>query len=81
MNITIPDEIAKVTGLSEKQLIDELAISLYSNGKITLGHACKLTGLPELEMQKLLASRNINIKYDESEIDSDIDTIKGLDDL
>lgn len=81
MNITIPDEIARVTGLSQQELLIELAVALYDNGKITLGHACKITELPEIEMQKLLASRNKNIKFDTNEINADIDTVKGLDEL
>ncbi len=39
MNLTIPDELVKASGLSEAKLLQELVIVLFQQDKLSLGKA------------------------------------------
>jgi predicted HTH domain antitoxin len=72
MSLIIPDEILKVSGLSEEQLWLEIVILLFQQDKISIGKASNLVGMNQLKFQKLLASRDICIHYDVKEFEEDI---------
>lgn len=49
MSLVIPDEILQATGLSEAELMQELAIVLFQKEKLTLGQASQLAQMPQLQ--------------------------------
>lgn len=67
---SIPDEILRATGLSEVELMQELAIVLFQKEKLTLGQASQLAQMPQFQFQHLLASCQIPIHYDIAEFGS-----------
>ena len=78
MTLVIPDEIIKSTKMSVTELTQEIAIMLYQKGKITLGQASHLADMSQFQFQHLLASRQIEIHYDETDFNQDIETLKEL---
>lgn len=78
MSLIIPDEILQTTGLSEVELMQELAILLFQKEKLTLGQASHLAQMPQLQFQHLLASRRIPIHYDIDEFEADLKTLQEL---
>ena len=60
MQITLPD-----LGLSEQEIKQELALSLYQQHKLSLAKAASLVGMTRIEFQHLMASRGIHIHYTE----------------
>jgi predicted HTH domain antitoxin len=78
MELTIPDEIIKSTRMSIPELNQEIAVMLYQKQKLTLGQASRLAEMSQFQFQHLLASRQIYLHYDESELDNDIQTLKEL---
>ena len=78
MSLTIPDEILQATGMSEEELLRELAVLLFQQGKLTLAKASRLAKMSRLQFQHLLASRQIPVHYDVAELEEDLKTIKGL---
>jgi predicted HTH domain antitoxin len=58
--------------LSEKELVLELIILLFERKKISIGKAAELSQMPLLQFQHELASRNIPIHYDESDLEVDL---------
>jgi predicted HTH domain antitoxin len=76
--VVIPDEIVQATGMSEAELLQELAILLFQQEKLTLAQASRLAGLPRLRFQQVLASRQIPIHYDVAELEADIQTLRSL---
>ena len=78
MSLVIPDEILQATGLSEAELMQELAILLFQKEKLTLGQASQLAQMPQLQFQHLLASRQIPIHYDVAEFEADLQTLREL---
>ena len=78
MSLTIPDEILQATGMSEEELLREIAVLLFQQGKLTLAKASRLAKMSRLQFQHLLASRQIPVHYDVAELEEDLKTIKGL---
>jgi predicted HTH domain antitoxin len=79
MSLIISEDIVKASGLSEEQLTLELIILLFQRKKISIGKASQLAQMPLLQFQQELASRNIYIHYDESDLEIDLKNlnIKG----
>lgn len=78
MTLVIPDDIIKSTKMSITELTQEIAIMLYQKGKITLGQAGRLADMSQFQFQHLLASRQIELHYDEADFNQDIETLKEL---
>ncbi len=72
MSLVISEDIVQASGLSEKELVLELIILLFERKKISVGKASQLAKMPLLQFQNELAIRNINIHYDETDLDVDL---------
>lgn len=77
MLLSIPDEAIADQDLSASELLMELAVALYRNGRLTMGHACKMANLPDLEFQRQLAARGIEIHYPPESLDDDLATLRS----
>lgn len=64
--------------MSEGEIRQELAVTLYSRGKLTMAQAARLSGLPQLEFQLLSSSRGYCVNYDVEDFQADIATLKGM---
>ncbi len=78
--ITIPQDILDAARMTPEQLTIELAITLYAQGRLSIGKARELAGMSLWEFRQLLASRKINPHYAANDLDDDIATLqdKGL---
>ncbi len=81
MNLTIPDEILQLAQMSVEDLKLEIAILLYQQKKISIGHACRLAVMHLLEFQRTIADRGICINYDIEDFEADIKTLREWGDL
>lgn len=72
MSLVISEDIVQASGLSEKELVLELIILLFERKKISIVKASQLAKMPLLQFQNELALRNINIHYDEADLDVDL---------
>ena len=64
MHLEIPDELLNKTHLTEKDLKLELSLMFYQREALTLGQAAEFAGLHQLEFQRNLSERKINLNYD-----------------
>jgi predicted HTH domain antitoxin len=78
MSIIIPDEIVYTTHMTPAEFMQEIALLLFQRDKLTLGQASRMAGISQLQLQHLLASRRIPVHYDVSELESDLETLKGM---
>ena len=78
MTITIPDDIALQTRLSEVDLRTEIAVYLYEKRRLSMGKARKFAGLDLIAFQKELAKRDVYIHYNVSDLEKDIENLKTL---
>ncbi len=68
ITINLPDDLE----LTEADMKIELAIALFQQDRITLGSASELSGLHQIEFQRLVASRGITMHYDVEDLEQDL---------
>lgn len=74
--LEIPDSVARAMRLpphqQRQQLIEELAISLYARGILTLGKARELAGLSKAQFGLLLGRHNVPRHYRIDDLKDDL---------
>ena len=70
--LELPADIARATGLSPDELRLELAVHLYSSGKLSWGKAKALSALNAWEWQDLLGKRSIPFQYGDEDLENDV---------
>lgn len=76
--IEVPQDILDSARLTVPELKTEVAILLYTQGRLSLGKARELAGIGLWEFRQLLASRHIAPHYDERDLDEDLATLHKL---
>lgn len=77
-DLVISGKLLEDLKLSPGELLTELAIHLYNTEKLSMGQAKKLAGLTQIDFQKELSQREIDLKYDIEDFETDL---KNLDNL
>jgi predicted HTH domain antitoxin len=79
MTLHIPDEVLAESGLTEREMLIELACRLYDSGKLSKSHARLLAGLGRDEFNAELAQRGLAvIHYSQEDLDRDVQTLGQL---
>jgi len=78
MPITISDEVLAAAHMTEPELKQELAVTLFQQERLTLAQASRLAGLGQLAFQALLAAREIPIHYGIEEFHADLRTLRQM---
>jgi predicted HTH domain antitoxin len=76
MPVTIPDEVLVAAHISEPELKQELALTLFQQERLTLGQASRLADMTRLTFQALLPGRQIPIHYGVEEFREDLRTLR-----
>ncbi len=71
------EELAQATGLSQDELLLEVAVMLFEKGKLTLAQAARLAHSDRLRFQHLLASRQIPVHYEVRDLEEDLDNLRS----
>lgn len=74
ITLEIPDE--QVQGWDESNWLREIALALFEQELITLGRASQIARMHQIDFQKLLGSRGINVHYDVEEFEQDIEHLQ-----
>ncbi|MBK6931515.1 MAG: UPF0175 family protein [Saprospirales bacterium] len=75
MEIEVPDSVLKIPKYSKQDLLLDVAVALYQRGIYSLGKSAKFAGLNRLEFQRVLAERQIPMRYD---LQIDLDTLQKI---
>ncbi|MEW6097428.1 MAG: UPF0175 family protein [bacterium] len=82
VELEIPQDILSEARIFRQSANSELtklvAIELFRENRITLGKACKLTGMSKWEFIRFLREKKIPLHYDAKEFEEDLETIKEL---
>jgi predicted HTH domain antitoxin len=78
VSFEVPQEILESARLTPNELKVELAVSLYAQGRLSVGKARELTTLSLWEFRHLLASRRIPVHYDVNDLDDDLATLRTI---
>jgi predicted HTH domain antitoxin len=76
MPVTISDEVLTAAHISEPELKQELALTLFQQERLALAQASRLAEMSELAFQALLADRRIPIHYGVEEFREDLGAIR-----
>ncbi|HUE02325.1 MAG TPA: UPF0175 family protein [Bryobacteraceae bacterium] len=76
MPVTISDEVLTAAHISEPELRQELALTLFQQERLTLAQASRLAEMTQLTFQALLADRQIPIHYGVEEFREDVRTLR-----
>ena len=76
--LEVPQDILDSARLTISEARTELAIHLYSQGRLSIGKARELANMSLWEFRQLLASRRLSPHYDESDLDEDLATLREM---
>jgi predicted HTH domain antitoxin len=78
MVITLPDQLKSLQGLTETEVLEDLAVSFYAARRVTLVQAADLARKSLFEFQALLRDRRIPLHYDEADLEQDLAVLREL---
>lgn len=79
MTLELPDDVFRRAGLSENEARIEIACRLFQAGKLTLGEAVRLAGVPRTEFEDECLKRKIAVYEVTAEsFAEDLQTIEHL---
>lgn len=79
--LEISQDILDSACLTLDELKVELAVTLYAQGKLSIGKARELAGMSLWEFRQILGSRRIPPHYNVDDLTEDISTLRDLDRL
>lgn len=76
MRIDIPHILLENSGLSESDILREVAIVFYRSGSISLGRAAEFARIPKMDFQRHLSESGIPLNYDENDLLEDMEAFQ-----
>jgi predicted HTH domain antitoxin len=76
MPLTVSAELLQTAHLSEAELLREIAVTSFQQDRLTLGQAAAFAGLTQLDLQRILASRQIPLHYGLEDLEHDLATVR-----
>jgi len=78
MKVMVPDGILEGMSIDQKDILFDLALGMYADGRLTLGQAAELASLPQPAFLKELGKRSIPVHYGPRDLKTDLETIGKL---
>ena len=78
IELEVPREILESARITPGGALQELAVALYAEGKLSLGKARELAGMPHWRFRQLLGSREVPPHYAVTDIEEDRAALREL---
>ena len=78
MLISVEAEHLRGLELTEAQALVNFAVGLFTGGRVTLGRAAAIARLNQLEFQRELGRRNLELQYGLEDLRADLLTLAAL---
>ena len=78
LNMEIPADVLESARMTVDDAKLELAIALFATGRLSLGKAAELAGMPVAELQMHLGARHLGAHYDATDAREDRETLAAL---
>lgn len=78
MDLLIKEGILEKADITAEELIIEIAVYLYDAGRLSMGQARNLAQLDQTSFQKELVKREVYVKYDVEDLETDLENLKKL---
>ncbi len=83
VSVAVPEEVFSLLGFREKDLQRELlvrfAVTLYGEGRISLGKAVQISGLSYADFMEVLSACGLGVSYGTAQLEEDLQAMKELD--
>ena len=76
--LDVSQDVLDSARLTPEELKVELAVHLYTQGRLSIGKARELAGMALREFRQLLGSRRIAPHYGKADLVEDFDTLRDL---
>lgn len=76
--LAIPQDVLDSARLTVEQVLVELAVHLYEQGRLSIGKAHELAGLSLWEFRQLLGLRKIPPHFAAEDLEQDLETLRQL---
>ncbi len=77
-NLEIPQDILDSARLTVDQVLVELAVHLYEQGRLSIGKAHELADMSLWEFRQLLGFRRIPPHFTAEDLEQDLETLRQL---
>lgn len=77
-HLEIPQDVLDSARMTAEQLLVELAVHLYDQGRLSIGKAHELAGLSLWEFRQLLGFRHVAPHFDVEDLEQDLETLRRL---
>lgn len=78
MDLLIKEDVLKKAEITAEELLIEIAVHLYDTERLSMGQARNLAQLDQISFQKELAKRDVYIKYDVEDLETDLENLDKL---
>ena len=79
--LEVPQDVLDSARMTPSELKVEMAVHLYTQGRLSIGKARELAGMALWEFRQVLASRHISPHYDETDFAEDVNALREMDRL
>lgn len=78
-DLVVSGNILEELRITPSELLIDLAVYLYDSERLSLGQTKKLAGLTQIAFQQELSKRDVLIKYDVEDLETDLKNLSFLD--
>ncbi len=78
LTLTLPRDVLESARLSVQEAKQELAVSLYAQGRLSVGKARELAGMSLWAFRQLLAARGVSPHFGVMDLEEDLETLRAL---
>lgn len=79
MTVNIPEPVTKLMDAStEQEVLEQLALWLYSRGRISMGKAAELAGVSRWDFGDIMRKYDVCHNYSVEDLDKDLTTLEEL---
>jgi predicted HTH domain antitoxin len=78
MQLIIEDDLVGAARLTEGEARLAIAVSLFTQERLSLAYSTRLAGLDRLSFQRYLAAREVPLHYGDEQLGADLATVQWL---
>jgi predicted HTH domain antitoxin len=78
MQLILEDDLVNAARLTQEEARLAIAVSLFTQERLSLAYAARLAGLDRLTFQRYLAAHEIPLHFGDAELDADLATVQWL---
>lgn len=78
LTLILPRDVLESARLSVQEAKQELAVSLYAQGRLSVGKARELAGMSLWAFRQLLAAHGVSLHFSVVDLEEDLETLRAL---